>query len=49
MRESIIFRCSVCGNENYVRDKNKRKQPDRLEISKFCPTCNKKTAHKEKK
>lgn len=49
MRDSITFRCSVCGNENYIGDKNKRNHPDRLEIVKFCPKCNKKTAHKEKK
>lgn len=49
MREGIILRCSVCGNENYISDKNKRKHPDRVEVQKFCPTCNKKVAHKEKK
>ncbi|MFM7212532.1 MAG: 50S ribosomal protein L33, partial [Actinomycetota bacterium] len=27
--------------------KNRRNDPDRLEMSKFCPTCNKHTVHKE--
>ena len=49
MREDIIFRCSVCGSENYIGDKNKRLHPDRVEIQKYCKKCNKKTMHKEKK
>ena len=49
MRENIIYRCSVCGEENYIGTKDKRKHPDRLEINKYCPRCQKKTAHKEKK
>ena len=28
---------------------NKRKNPERMQIQKFCPRCNKKTLHKEKK
>ena len=36
MREDIIFRCSVCGEENYIGDKNKRLHPDRVEIQKYC-------------
>ncbi|HJB04461.1 MAG TPA: 50S ribosomal protein L33, partial [Candidatus Merdibacter merdigallinarum] len=27
----------------------KRKHPERMTISKYCPRCNKKTDHKEKK
>lgn len=49
MRDNIIYRCTVCGEENYIGTKNKRKHPDRQEINKFCPRCNKKTVHKEKK
>lgn len=49
MRENIIFRCTVCGEENYIGDKNKKKKPDRMEVLKFCPRCNKKTSHREKK
>lgn len=49
MRDNIIYRCTVCGEENYIGTKNKRKHPDRMEINKFCPRCNKKTVHKEKK
>ena len=49
MRDDIIFRYSVCGEENYIGDKNKRLHPDRVEIQKYCKKCRKKTMHKEKK
>jgi large subunit ribosomal protein L33 len=49
MREGIILKCVDCGEENYISDKNKRKHPDRIEVKKFCPRCNKQTNHKEKK
>ena len=48
-RDNIIMQCSECGNQNYITTKNKRAQPDRLEIKKYCPHCNKMTNHKEKK
>ena len=49
MRENIIYKCTECGVENYINTKNKRNHPDRMEINKYCPRCNKKTVHKEKK
>ena len=49
MRENIIYKCTECGEENYINTKNKRNHPDRMEINKYCPRCNKKTVHKEKK
>ena len=49
MRDDIIFRCTECGNENYIGTKNKRNHPDRMEIKKYCKKCNKKTVQKEKK
>ena len=48
-RDNIILRCTVCGDENYITTKNKRKHPEKMEILKYCPKCNKKTNHKEKK
>ena len=41
--------CSVCRERNYSTSKNKRKQQDKLELSKFCPRCRKHTNHKETK
>ncbi len=49
MRDQIIFKCSACSEENYIGTRNKRKNPEKMNINKFCPRCNKKTSHKEKK
>ncbi|NCA97031.1 MAG: 50S ribosomal protein L33 [Bacteroidia bacterium] len=49
MRENIILKCTVCGEENYIGTKNKKNHPERREIKKFCSRCNKQTIHKEKK
>ena len=49
MRENITLKCTECGEENYIGDKNKRLHPDRIEVKKFCKKCNKITVHKEKK
>ena len=48
-RNSIILKCTVCGNENYITSKNRKEHPDRLEIKKYCKFCKKETVHKEKK
>lgn len=48
-RENITLKCTVCGEENYITTKNKRKQPERIEKNKYCPRCKKETVHKEKK
>ena len=49
MRDRITFKCSECGEENYIGTRNKRKNPERMQIQKYGPRCNKKTLHKEKK
>ena len=49
MRDRITFKCAECGEENYIGTRNKRKHPERITISKYCPRCNKKTEPKEKK
>lgn len=48
-RERITLVCSVCKEENYRTEKNKKNTTDRLEIKKFCSKCGKTTTHKEKK
>jgi len=48
-RENITFKCTVCGEENYIGTRNKKKHTEKMEIKKFCPRCNKMTQHKEKK
>ena len=49
MRENIILKCTECGEEIYINTKNKRSHPERMEVKKYCPRCNKQTTHKEKK
>ena len=48
-RDNIILHCTVCGNQNYITTKNKKAHPEKMEIKKYCPNCNKMTNHKEKK
>ncbi len=48
-REGITLKCSVCADENYRTEKNKRNTPDKLELRKHCSKCKKTTLHKEKK
>ena len=48
-RDNIILVCTVCGEQNYIATKNKKAHPEKMEIKKYCPRCNKMTNHKEKK
>lgn len=48
-RENITMECSECKSRNYFTTKNRRKHPERLELRKYCPRCDKHTLHKESK
>ncbi len=48
-RDNIMYKCSECGEENYLGTRNKKKHPEKMEINKYCPRCKKVTVHKEKK
>jgi large subunit ribosomal protein L33 len=41
--------CEVCGNQNYVTEKNKLNTTSPLKIKKYCSFCKKRTLHKETK
>ena len=52
----ITLECTECrtnsdkrtpGISRYTTKKNRRNTPNRLEIKKFCPNCNRHTLHKE--
>lgn len=32
MRDRITFKCSVCGEENYIGTRNKKKHPERMTV-----------------
>ena len=49
MRVKITLRCSECKQRNYNTMKNKKNDPDRLEMKKYCPFCRKHTVHSETK
>ena len=36
MRDRITFKCSVCGEENYIGTRNKKKHPERMTVKKYC-------------
>jgi large subunit ribosomal protein L33 len=46
-RVLVTLACPDCKERNYATQKNKRNDPDRLTLSKFCPRCRKHTAHRE--
>ena len=49
MRVRITLACNECKQRNYDNMKNKKNDPDRIELSKYCPFCKKHTPHKETK
>lgn len=49
MRVKITLACSECKQRNYDTMKNKKNDPDRLELNKYCRFCRKHTLHKETK
>jgi large subunit ribosomal protein L33 len=49
MRVNITLECTECKERNYLSNKNKRNNPDRLEVKKYCPRESKVTLHRETK
>ena len=49
MRTKIKLACVECKQRNYETVKNKKNNPDRLEMTKHCKFCKRHTAHKETK
>jgi large subunit ribosomal protein L33 len=48
-RVRITLSCSECKQRNYNTTKNKKNDPDRLEMMKYCRFCQKQTMHRETK
>jgi large subunit ribosomal protein L33 len=46
-RVIINLACQECKERNYVTTKNRRNDPDRLELRKFCPRCRCPRQHRE--
>jgi large subunit ribosomal protein L33 len=49
VRVKITLACTECKQRNYDTKKNKKNDPDRLELNKYCKFCRKHTLHKETK
>ena len=49
MRVKVTLACTECKQRNYDTMKNKKNNPDRLEVDKYCKFCKKHTPHKETK
>ncbi len=49
MRVGITLACTECKQRNYSTKKNKKNDPDRIELNKYCKFCKKHTPHKETK
>ncbi|WP_343251634.1 50S ribosomal protein L33 [Mycoplasma amphoriforme] len=39
--------CKDCSEINYITHKNSKKNPEKLELNKYCSRCKKATVHKE--
>ncbi|MCL6454747.1 MAG: 50S ribosomal protein L33 [Alicyclobacillus sp.] len=47
MRVVITLACADCKQRNYTSVKNKKNDPDRIEVRKFCRFCKTHTVHRE--
>ncbi|HEX78276.1 MAG TPA: 50S ribosomal protein L33 [Dehalococcoidia bacterium] len=45
----IHLACTQCRERNYTTTKNRKNDPQRLELRKYCPRCRLHTPHRETK
>lgn len=45
----ITLACTECKERNYTTTKNKKNDPERLELRKYCRRCRHVTPHRETK
>jgi large subunit ribosomal protein L33 len=48
-RPVISLACTTCKERTYSTRKNKKNDPGRLELNKYCPRCRRHTLHRETK
>jgi large subunit ribosomal protein L33 len=46
-RQVIDLACTECRQRTYTTEKNRRNDPDRLELRKYCPRCRVHRVHRE--
>ncbi len=49
VRPVVTLECTECKERNYTTEKNRRNDPGRMEIEKYCKRCKKHTLHRETK
>ena len=49
MRVRVTLACTECKQRNYNTTINKKNNPDRIDLQKYCKFCKKHTTHKETK
>jgi large subunit ribosomal protein L33 len=48
-RPVITLACTECKERTYSTEKNKKNDPNRLELRRYCPRCRSHTLHRESK
>ncbi len=48
-RPTILLACTECKERTYATEKNKKNDPNRIELRKYCPRCRRHTLHREAK
>ncbi len=43
----VTMACTTCRERNYISEKNRRNDPQRVELRKFCSRCRSHTSHRE--
>jgi len=49
IRPVITLACTECKDRNYTTEKNRRNDPGRMELQKYCARCRSHTLHRETK
>jgi large subunit ribosomal protein L33 len=49
IRMVVTLECVECHERNYTTEKNRRNDPSRMELQKFCPRCRLHRLHRETK
>jgi large subunit ribosomal protein L33 len=49
IRMVVTLECVECRERNYTTQKNRRNDPQRMELKKYCSRCRDHTLHRETK
>ena len=49
VRMVITLECTECRERNYTSEKNRRNDPSRIELKKYCSRCRAHRLHRETK